>query len=203
MYIIDETYFQAPKREIANLNEADSRSFVELEQLIDEKVRLFLLNFLTFDEFTAFNSYLVDGIFPINTTGIPQKWIDLVNGKGNWKGLIYTKGTYKGSILADYVYYYWLVQNVSYMTGTGDTKANPKGASSVNPTQRIVGVWNDFVNQYQGDILDRFSRYLSEYSYVNNSISNEVYLMQFLTDNNDIYPNENRCCFNFQNQLGL
>jgi len=135
MYIIDDTYFNATKRNIPNLDEADSKSFAELELLIDEKCRLLLLSFLTAEQFQELDSYLVDGIFPEPPIGIPQKWIDLVNGttyyKNDveliWTGLIYKKGTYKGSLLADYVYYYWLTENVSYMTGVGDAKSNPKG----------------------------------------------------------------------------
>lgn len=178
MYIINETYFQAPKREIPNLNEADSRSFVELELLIDEKCRLLLLNFLTFEQFSELNSYLLNGLFPAITTGIPQKWTDLVIGKGNWKGLIYSKGTAKSSLLSDYVYYHYLIENVSYMTGIGDTKASSKGAISVNPNQRAVSVWNEFVEQYH-------------------------YLLHYLNDNNVLFPNENRNVFTVKNQLGL
>ena len=194
MYIIDDTYFQAPKREIANLNEADSRSFVELEQLIDEKCRLLLLSFLTVEQFTELDGFLTDGLFPEETEDIPQKWIDLVNGKTYekdgisliWNGLIYSKGTAKNSLLADYIYYHWLIDQASYMTGTGDSKANPKGAKSVNPTQRIVRVWNDFVGQYQYTCFFR-----------------EVSLLKFLSDNDEIYPNENRELFTVQNQFGL
>ena len=211
MYIIDDTYFQAPKREIANLNEADSRSFVELEQLIDYKCRLFLLYFLTAEEVAELESYLTDGLFPEDTTDIPQKWIDLVNGATYehqnvsfiWNGLKYSKGTFKGSIMADFVYYHWLVENVSYMTGTGDTKANPKGATSVNPTQRVVRVWNDFVEQYQKDGFGFCNPYDVYYGYFNQIQKTDVSLIQFLTDNNEVYPNSNRKYFEIKNQLGL
>lgn len=213
MYIIDETYFQSPKREVPNLEEADSKTFAELELLIDEKCRSLLLDFLTFEQVTELNSYLVGGLLPVPPTGVPQKWIDLINGTTYekngitliWTGLICSKGTYKGSLLADYVYYYWLTENASYMTGVGDAKANPKGATLVNPTQRVVNTWNDFVVQYQGILYNDWGRNWYNYGlfpfcYKQNF---EVSLMQFLQDNDTIYPNENRQFFTVQNQLGL
>jgi len=68
MYIIDDKYFQPSKREVPNLDEADSRAFAELELLIDEKCRLLILSFLTFEQFTELDSYLVDGILPTPPT---------------------------------------------------------------------------------------------------------------------------------------
>jgi len=216
MYIIDDTYFQAPKREVPNLDEADSKSFAELEMIIDDKCRLLFTYFLTPEQITQFESYLVSGIFPTDTTGIPQKWIDLVNGttyqKNDvslvWKGLIFERGTYKGSLLADYVYSFWLESQVSYMTGVGDSKANPKGANLVNPTQRYVGTWNEFVKAYQSD----YGRGWVDYDYTMSRIypwfweyrqNQEVSLIQFLQDNETDYPNDNRKFFEVKNQLGL
>lgn len=196
MYIIDDTYFQYPKRDIPNVDEADSKSFVELEMLIDEKCRLFMRYFLTEAEVTDFESYLVNGMFPTITTGIPQKWIDLVNGKDDWKGLIYSLGTSKNSLLADFVYYHYLVNQVSYMTGVGDAKANPKGASLVNPTQRIVTIWNDFLLQYQGS-LELSARMRWEDFYANDSLFN------FLNSNFVDFPYRNVFAFEVKNQLGL
>jgi len=213
MYIINDTYFQAPKREIPNLDEADSKSFAELELLIDEKCRLLLLGFLTSEQVTELESYLVSGIFPQDTSGIPQKWIDLVNGKNytangvelRWTGLIYTKGTYKGSLLADFVYYYFLESQASYMTGVGDAKGNPKGATMVNPTQGLVTVWNEFVRQYQliwtySNGWNWFNYHLHPDCYKQNT---EVSLLQFLQDNDTDYPNPNRTFYEAKNQLGL
>lgn len=214
MYIINDTDFQAPKREIPNLDEADSKAFAELELLIDEKCRLLLLDFLTVDQFQDLDSYLVDGMFPEDTSGIPQKWIDLVNGveytKNDinliWNGLIYSKGTYKGSLLADYVYYYWLETQASYMTGVGDAKGQPKGAVLVNPTQRLINTWNEFVKQYQSDLYGNWHlRFPIYWAWDDRCVrgGNEVSLIQFLSDHEEIYPNANRKFFEVKNQLGL
>jgi hypothetical protein len=186
MYIINETYFQAPKREIPNLDEADSKSFAELERLIDEYCRSFMYCFLTPEEISDFDSYLEYGIFPKETDGIPQKWIDLVNGTTYtsngvdlvWRGLIQENGSSNNSLLADFVYSKWLETQASYMTGVGDSKGNPKGAYLVNPTQRIVNVWNEFVKKYDS-------------------------LLKFISENPDDYTSESRQFFELRNQLGL
>ena len=183
MYIIDDTYFQSPKYVIPNLEESDSKAFAELQILIDNTCRLFMQSILTNDEFVDFDSYLVNGMFPIVTTGMPQKWIDLVNGKEDWKGIIQTNGTSKTSLLVDLVYYEWLVENNTYITSFGDTKANPKGADNVNSTQRIVNVWNDFVSKYE--------------LYSLNSLIN------FLEENPLVYTKNDFKRYEIKNQLGL
>jgi hypothetical protein len=199
MYIIDDTFFQYPNREIPNLNEADSNAFSELERLIDSECRLFMRNFLTDAEVVDFDRCLVGGLFPTVTTGIPQKWIDLVNGKGDWKGLVYTLGTSKNSLLADYVYYHYLVNEASYMTGVGEVRANAKGSMNVNPTQRIVRVWNEFVLQYQQGMPNSY--------YTNRVVPSGCYysLLQFLVDNSNVYEANYATMteFKFKNQLGL
>jgi len=223
MYIIDDTYFQSPKREVPNLGEADSKSFAELQLLIDEKCRLLLLDFLTVEQFQELDSYLVNGMFPevyqpdpLEPDYVPQKWVDLVKGATYevndvnliWNGLTYSKGSYKGSLLADYVYSFWLESQVSYMTGVGDAKGQPKGAFLVNPTQRYVNTWNDFVKAYQGNTNYFSNRWfygnmfysMYPYCYSNN---NEISLIQFLSDKNEDYPNEYRSLFEVKNQLGL
>jgi hypothetical protein len=227
MYIINDTYFNSPKREVANLNEPDSKSFAELESLIDEKCRLLLLDFLTIEQVQDLETYLVNGLLPENAQStnpldpdyVPNMWLELIKGVNyevndvnlKWNGLAYSKGTYKGSLLADYVYSFWLESQVSYMTGVGDAKGNPKGANLVNPTQRYVNTWNDFVKAYQG--VYAYNGYYDWWNYGFYGYLNlfpfcyrqgqEVSLMQFLEDRNDIYPNDNRKFFEIKNQLGF
>lgn len=206
MYLIDYTYFQGANREIPNLDEADSKSFAELERLIDDKCRLFLHYFLTPEEVEEFDSYLVQGFFPEITTGIPQKWIDLVNGTTYdglvWNGLLQQRGTSRNSLLADYVYHSWLESQASYMTGVGDAKGNPKGASLVNPTQRIVTVWNEFVKQYQG-CYNGYHTYNGILSYKDEFQKTENSLIKFITDHPEDFTKTDWCFFESKNQLGI
>lgn len=195
MYLINDTYFQSPKYFIPNLEESDSKSFTELERLIDEVCRLFMQSILNDDELIDFESYLVDGIFPTDTTGIPQKWIDLINGKDDWKGVLQTNGTSKTSLLIDLVYYNWLIDNNTYMTSFGDAKANPKGASNVNVTQKMVNVWNEFVEKFQGDVIPTFN--------VHYNLCTKKTLIYFLEINKEMYLKENFEHYSFKNQLGI
>jgi len=85
------------------------------------------------------------------------------------------------------------------MTGVGDAKASPKGAVLVNPTQRHVSTWNEFVKAYQSDYrMSVIYPWCWEYRQ-----NYEVSLMQYLSDRNDDYPNDNRKLFEVKNQLGL
>lgn len=222
MYIIDDTYFKSLKREVPNLDEADSKVFVELERIIDEKCRLLMFDFLTVDEVLEFNSYLVNGLFPVAAQPdpllpdyVPAKWIDLVKGKDyevndiqfNWKGLVYELGSYKGSLLADYAYYWFLTENVSYMTGVGDAKANPKGANLVNPNQRIVKTWNDFVLAWHGyrcyeNFID-YDMWIINPGGIYTNQSNEVSLIGYINSQTEDFEYRNTKSFDVKNQLGL
>lgn len=215
MYLIDETYFQAPKKEVPNLDEADSRAFAELERIVDDLGRSFMYYFLTPEEVADFNMYLVNGLFPSDVTGIPQKWVDLVNGKTYtvnnvelvWNGLLFDKGTYKGSILADYVYHNWLKTQASYMTGVGDAKANPKGANLVNPTQRVVKTWNDFVLAYEGyrcyEWFIDYDLWVINPGGVYRNQSNEVSLLGYISSQTEDFPYRHIVRHEVKNQLGL
>lgn len=223
MYLINDTYFQSLNREVPNLGEPDSRSYGELERIIDEKCRLLMFDFLTVEEVFDFNSYLVDGMFPdvyqpdpLLPDYVPQKWIDLVKGKEytvndirfKWKGLIYELGTYKGSLLADYAYSFYLEAMASYMTGVGDAKANPKGANLVSPTQRYVKTWNEFVKQYEGFrvmgwFYDCFDLWIINPGGLYQNQYNEVSLLGYLNSQTEDFPYRHIVKHEVKNQLGL
>ena len=213
MYLIDASYF-IREIHIPNVNESNNGSGENLDYFIDEKVRLLLsTKALGGTLFTAFNGYIVDGELP-NTA--PQKWKDLVNGKTYtkndksyiWEGLLQTKGTFKKSLLAYYTYYYWLMDNVSLMSGLGEVRGEAKNAIGVNSTQRLVAIWNEFVKMYQGENTC-FNGVKYVYNgvpiedYYNQNSGSYVSLLQFLKDNEADYPDAQLEMFEFQNQLGL
>lgn len=213
MYIITPDYFQK-QYTIPNVDEMDSKNATVLEICIDQYVRLCLQNALGFNLWKELDSNITDGVLDI---GAPQKWLDLVNGKTytkdsktfTWKGLIYTEGIYKGSLLVPFVYYLFLKENVSLLTGTGEKVLDSSNAIGVNSTQRMVMSWNDFVNQYQGQSL--FSHHVNRYyhdgvlveDYFTGNDSEQVNLIQYLEDNETDYPNAQKKLYNVKNQLGL
>lgn len=213
MYIITYDYFQK-QYTIPNIDEMDSKNATVLEICIDQYVRLLLQNALGYNLWKELDLNITDGVLDI---GAPQKWLDLVNGKTytkdgktfTWKGLIYTEGIYKGSLLVPFVYYHFLKENVSLLTGTGEKVLDASNAIGVNSTQRMVMSWNDFVNQYQGQCL--FSHHVNRYyhdgvlveDYFTGNDSEQVNLIQYLEDNETDYPYAQRMIYYVKNQLGL
>ena len=213
MYIITPDYFQK-QYTIPNIDEMDSKNATVLEICIDQYVRVCLQNALGYNLWKELNLNIKDGVLDI---GAPQKWLDLVNGKTytkdgktfTWKGLIYTEGIYKGSLLVPFVYYHFLKENVSLLTGTGEKVLDASNAIGVNSTQRMVMSWNDFVNQYQGQSL--FSHHVNRYyhdgvlveDYFTGNDSEQVNLIQYLEDNQADYIDAHKRLYKIQNQLGL
>ena len=213
MYIITPDYFQK-QYTIPNIDEMDSKNTTVLEICIDQYVRVCLQNALGYNLWKELDLNITDGVLD---SGAPQKWLDLVNGKTytkdgktfTWKGLIYTEGIYKGSLLVPFVYYHFLKENVSLLTGTGEKVLDASNAIGVNSTQRMVMSWNDFVNQYQGQwsFSNHVNRYyhdgvLVEDYFTGNNIE-QVNLIQYLEDNQADYIDAHKRLYKVQNQLGL
>lgn len=212
MYLIDETYF-IKELSIPNINEMDSDNLTILTQYIDEYSRKLLKNALGYDLFKILDTNITNGVLDV---GAHQKWLDLVNGceyqkdgiTYKWNGLIFTEGLHKSSLLAKYCFYFWLKDNVTQVTGTGEKSIKSVNADSVNSNQRLVTVWNDFVNDYQGSgacspsIWYKGNTKVIDYYGMNNG-SKIVSLIQFLQDNETNYPDANLAIYNAQNQFGL
>ena len=212
MYIITPDYFQK-QYTIPNIDEMDSKNATVLEICIDQYVRVCLQNALGYNLWKELDLNIIDGVL---NTGAPQKWLDLVNGKTytkesktfTWKGLIYTEGIYKGSLLVPFVYYQFLKENVSLLTGTGEKVLDASNAIGVNSTQRMVMSWNDFVNQYQGQCFNySVNRYYHDgvlvEDYFTGNDSEQVNLIQYLEDNQADYIDAHKRLYKVQNQLGL
>ena len=212
MYIIDETYF-IKELSVPNINEIDSDSLTVLKQYIDEYSRQVLQNALGYVLFNDLDSNVTDGVLDVLA---PTKWINFVNGveytkdgkQYKWRGLKYTEGLHKSSLLAKNVFYHWLKDNVTQITGTGEKSIKSVNADSVNSNQRLVTVWNNFVSEYQGaenhfpnvwykgntQVIDWFGNGIN-LGYVS--------LIQYLIDNEVDFPEANLTIFKTQNQFGL
>lgn len=64
---------------------------------------------------------------------IEQRWTDL-------KNLPELK-----EAIADYVYCFWIKNQVTMTTGTGEVKTKNENSTIVNPTQKMVRAWNEMV----------------------------------------------------------
>jgi hypothetical protein len=212
-YLIDETYFQ---RElfVPNADDQDRSAYNELQSFIDDKARLCLKEALGYTLFKDLDANITNGNL---NSGAPQKWLDLVNGKEYtkdgytyyWQGLLVQEGAFKKSLLANYTFYHWLYYNQSTMSGVGEVVLNAKNAININSTQRLVSVWNEFVEMYQGKQTKyTYSEYrrngIRVVDWIGNN-TNDYYasLIMFLSDNEEDYPDAPLKMYNTINQFGL
>lgn len=212
MYIIDQTYFTRDLS-IPNINEMQTEAFDNLNSFVDEYVRQLLRDALGIQIFNELDSYVIGGAF--DGTGAPQYIIDLVNGKEyvnsgttyKWSGLISTQGVFKKSLLANYIYYKWLQSNFSTQSGVGEVTINPQNANLVNPTQKLVSVWNTFLLMYQNMNTCYPSVYYKGHTQVIDwlgiNANTEVSLIQYLNDNDTDFSTATLRVYEYQNQLGI
>lgn len=212
-YIIDETFFTR-ELQIPGIEDA-GRSLADLNMFIDDKVRRLLRLLLGDDLFFDLDSNIDQGTGMLKVDA-SQKWLDFVNGKsyvdenGNnkeWFGLLRSEGSFKTSFLAYYVYYFWLKNQISYVSAVGEVQVMAKNAVSVNSKQRLVDVWNKFVKEFQGGRCFNYP-YYPVYFY-NGVISPSwnyntwVYVDEYLAAFPLEYPNIKPLLFEIKNQLGL
>jgi len=213
MYIIDDTYFVRDLN-IPNSNEAQTDAGNNLESFIDEQCRLLLLNLLGYPLFKELDSYVVSGVFI--TLETPQKWIDFVKGKEytkngklvKWQGLISTQGVFKKSLMANYVYYHYLSSEQSTLSSVGEMVVEAKNGIRVNSTQKLVSVWNYFLEMYQGSQKYLFPKFYYKgfvpiTDYLGHNPTSEISAIEFLIDNKIDFPDASLMRYEVQNQLGI
>lgn len=204
MYIIDASYFQADKA-IPNALELNSSVNTVLEQFIDKKVRLLLKNALGYQLFNDLDSNITNGVLD---DGAPLIWQNLVNGVEytdsvenlKWQGLKQIEGTVKHSLLADFVYYFWLENEAIKNTGVGLVTATSKNANNVSYNSTLSRHWNNFMLQYQGELYD-YNNWFFDINF--NNDYNYVSLLKFLKDNDADYPDATLRIYNFKNEFGI
>jgi hypothetical protein len=97
---------------------------------------------------------------------VDQKWKDLLNGKEytdqngdlqKWKGFISLSDdgtTIKQSIIANYVYYWFMRNNASQTTSSGEAKGSSENSAPVSPRFKMCNAWNKM--HYEIKELNRF-----------------------------------------------
>jgi hypothetical protein len=194
--IIDTSYFQSKEVFIPNaiaqpsIGSNTPTSISQLQQEIDSREYDLLLLFLGQEQTDELLSqFETDGTWK---TSALQKWKDLVDGVDNWRGLRYTVGTKKVSIIAFYVFFYYLKEDFSTYSTTGINVAKSENAQSQLPNEKQVSAWNSFVKMYQGDSFNRLNYSVS--SNWNGTMlrwsgqnGNAVSLYEFMFKNSDVY----------------
>lgn len=87
----------------------------------------------------------------------PQRFQDLINGvdydNSHWRGLVYMSGENKFSMIAYYIYYWWMKDQQIWNSGVGTLR--PKGdTSEIMPIYlKQMEAWNTFSTQV-GELVD-------------------------------------------------
>ena len=187
MYLIDESYFNK-NLFIPNINEFGD-SLNDLESYIDEYVPQLLRSVLGVELFADFEA----------NQPLEPKWANLLNGVEygdgfKWLGLLKVNGISKRSLLANYVFFFWLKDKISQNTGLGAKVSGVENTNSVSSVNKLVEVWNEFVNEYGGtcsyfpDVYYKGGYTVVDW-FTGSQASNYVSLTQFLLDNPTDYPN--------------
>lgn len=210
--IIDTSYFLKKDVFIPNavvqpsIGSNTPTSLLQLQAEIDEKEYEFLLSFLGHEQTNELlNQFEVDGSWKSDAL---QKWKDLVDGVEEWKGLRYTIGTQKNSLIAYYVFFYYLKSDFSNYSTTGVQVAQSENAISQLPNQKQVTAWNKFVNMYDGgNISQRNYNFSSNWNGLmlrwNSSARNEVSLLDFIRSKSYVYDTKFLSYYGIINSMNL
>lgn len=194
--IINAQYFQSKELYIPNsvaqpsIGSVSPLATTQLGEEIGSIEQSLLLDILGYDQLQELNAQ-----FETNGDWIAtpiQKWVDLVDGKDDWKGLRYTIGTKKVSLIAYYVFFYYLGMDFQTYSTTGMQIPMAENAKVNDPSVKQVTVWNKFVRMYvgsgmfdNGDVSNNWNG--SFISFGDTQLGNEVSLYKFLSNNRDIY----------------
>lgn len=138
MALIDSTYFFGEL--------SISQPTATLQMLIDTKEPELLTKLFGYPLYKEYAAGIA--------AGTPdQKWLDLRDGVEytsesgvltKWPGLRFTLGTAKKSLIANYVYWFYLADNITFTTASGQKKSDlPVNAG---PDAKMVRAWNEMVN---------------------------------------------------------
>lgn len=194
--IIDTSYFQSKEVFIPNaiaqpsIGSNTPTSISQLQQEIDSREYDFLLMSLgkvQADELLS--QFETDGSWKVTAL---DKWKNLVDGVDDWRGLRYTVGTKKISIIAYYVFFYYLKYDFSHYSTTGVNVAKSENAVSQLPNEKQVTAWNTFVGLFQGGNFSRNNyRFSSNWNGIMlrwaNENGNVKSFYDFMNENSGIY----------------
>jgi hypothetical protein len=133
MSLIDETYFIGE----LNIPNTDRPAVSEaLTNMISIREKELLTDLLGYDMYKLFLASPTD-----------PRWADLKNGKEytvngrlhKWEGLIEENTQ---SLIANYVYYWWIRNEVSKTSGIGEVRPVSENAVNASPADKMVKAWN-------------------------------------------------------------
>jgi hypothetical protein len=141
MSLIDETYFIG-ELNLPNLNEESE--IERLQLFIDKYEPKFLTELLGYGLYKDFKAGLL-------VNPVADKWKALRDGgeytySGStfrWNGLKQADG----SMIANYVYYWWMRNELTQTTGMGEVATKSENSVRVSASNKMTSAWNEMVNQ--------------------------------------------------------
>ena len=125
--LIDTTYFFG-ELHIPNLNKVDVAE--QLTAFIEKYEEEFLTNLLGYEMYQDEDGDLFYGTE-----------YDHIGRVIMWKGLIDEEK--KLSVIANYVYYWWMRNNASQTTGVGETITKAENSVRTSPSAKMTRAWNE------------------------------------------------------------
>lgn len=207
--IINASYFTLPPLSIPNAVELPNNSGrtyapkTGVQAYIDRYEAELLINALGQEQYEELLDQFEEGVLKPDAE---QKWVDLVNGRDDWKGLRYQIGTYKISLIANYVFYQYLSNTELFYAVTGLTRPDVANAISISANVTLVTQWNDFVRLYQGSRCTTASSIIypiNGYPYYDGINTIGESLLGFLSKYPELYSTEFFKVYEFKNRHGL
>lgn len=157
MNLIDSTYFN---REINIPGVEKPLVSGPLSKFIKEYEPRFLQKALGYEFYTEFWAAMEAG-------SSESMWTEIVEGGTfthcgklvKWDGLR-ASTELKESIIANYVYYFFMRDNVSMTTGIGEVKSKSENSASASAAPKMCKAWNDMVRQLH--VLWNFLQYKTD-----------------------------------------
>lgn len=213
--IIDTSYFKGGKVYIPNAAGNPSvtgnvpTSEGKITSYIERYEEELLSNALGYENYEALSTaFKAD---PTLANPENEKWKDLVNGKTysfegrlvKWPGLIQKGEHLNTSLIADFVFFFYLTDNFQHYTNTGMQKEKAKNAEEQSPALKLTQVWREFIQKYQFGVVTQpvtvTTRGGSYRDFYNPQFNAQRSLYQFLRDNDNygdyefkVYENRNR-----------
>jgi hypothetical protein len=155
---IDETYFVGA----LNIPNTDKDYVLQrLTSFIDTLELELLQDVLGYPLYKAFVAATGDYDPDASNASIDQKWLNILEGaeytgRDNrlhfWKGLLFEQGTTPRSLIANYVYYYWLKDNTTQTVGIGEATAKAENSDNASPMIKMVSAWNE-MSEWINDLI--------------------------------------------------
>jgi hypothetical protein len=194
--IIDAQYFQTKELYIPNsvaqptIGSVSPSAATQLNEEIDSIEQSLLLDVLGYEQLQELLAQ-----FESNGDWIAtpiQKWVDLVDGIDDWKGLRYSIGTKKVSLIAYYVFFYYLGMDFQTYSTTGMQMPRAENSMTNDVSVKQVSVWNKFIAMYVGNVIYGLPTVQGNWNgdFINFSgklVGNELSLYEFLLKNSDVY----------------